>query len=387
MPPYDFDQPAVRRGSGSFKWDATGRLFGRDDLLPFWVADMDFATPQPILDAIARRLEHPVLGYEERPAAYADAVTNWLARRHGWEVPAEWLVFCPPSSIVAIYGLIVRLTNVGDGIAVPTPTYGPLLDLVEDTGRRLIRNPLAEVDGRFVLDMEGLDAVLDDGARMLLLCNPHNPTGRVFSADELQGLADVAASRGLVVVSDEVHADLVRPGFRYLPFGSVRSQRSVTVLSPNKAFNTAGLPQASLVVPDEDLRREIRAFLNTTQLNHDTSFGGVAMIAAYNECEEWLDAVNAYIDGNHRRVAEFLAANVPGVSVHEADGTYLAWLDYRELRLSEVQVTRRLVEAGGVALFGGTAFGREGDGFLRMNLACSRDLLDRGLDGLAKALG
>lgn len=386
MTDYDFDRTVERRGSGSFKWDATGRLFGRDDLLPFWVADMDFATPEPIRRAVQERLAHPVFGYEERPPGYAAAIIDWLHRRHGWDVPRDWLTFCPPSSIVAIYGLIQMLTEPGEGIVVPTPTYGPLIDLVEQTGRRLLRSPLAETDGRLVLDADSLASMVDPETRMVLLCSPHNPTGRVFSARELRALDELAVERGLVVVSDEVHADLVRPGGRHLPFGSLGQAKSATVISPNKAFNTAGLPQATVISPDPDLRRRLRRFLDTTQLNHDSTFGGVAMIAAYNECEEWLRAVIAYIDRNHRLVEDFVGNELPGVKVHAAEATYLAWLDCRELALEEAEITQRLVERGRVALYEGSWFGHEGAGFLRMNVACARATLERGLEGIRKSL-
>lgn len=386
MSQFNFDMPVERRRTRSFKWDANERMFGRADLLPFWVADMDFATPEPILRAIRSRLVHPVLGYEERPVAYVDAVRSWLDRRHGWDVPREWLMFCPPSTITGMYGLIMNLTAPGDGIVVPTPTYGPLIGLVAKTERRLIRNPLVEVDGRFRLDVDGLERAIDDGTRMLILCSPHNPTGRVFTREELEAVDALASDNKLVVLSDEVHADLVRPGGRHLPFGSLAKARSVTVVSPNKPFNTAGLPQATLVIPDPELRAVFQRFLDTTQLNHDHTFGGVAMMAAYNDCEHWLAAVLDYIDGNHRRVAEFLRDEVPGVGVHEAEATYLAWLDYRQLGLSEEEALERLTGRGGVALYGGSWFGDEGRGFLRMNVACPRQTLEEGLAGVRRAL-
>jgi len=383
---FDFDRPVERRGSGSFKWDANERMFGRADLLPFWVADMDFATPGPIVDAIRKRLEHPVFGYEERAPKYVDAVAGWLARRHGWEVPREWLMFCPPSSIVAIYGLIQELSKPGEAIAVPTPTYGPLIDLVEQTGRTLIRNPLHEENGCFTLDVAGLGASLTPDTRMILLCSPHNPTGRVFTEEELGELKALAAERDVVVVSDEVHADLVRPGHRHIPYGRLDDGRSVTIFSPNKAFNTAGLPQATAVIPDPGIRERFQRFLDTAQVNHDTTFGGVAMIAAYEECEDWLDAVVEYIDGNHRYLSDFVEAELPGVRVHAAEATYLAWLDYRELGIDEAEMMRRLVEEGGVALYPGTNFGIEGEGFLRMNVACARPMLEEGLERIRTAL-
>lgn len=381
-----FDTELDRRGSNSFKWDGNERQFGRSDLLPFWVADMDFATPAPILRSIEERVRHPVLGYEVRPAEYADTVLDWIARRHGWNVPRDWLVFCPPSSIVAIYGLIMTRTKPGDGIIVPTPTYGPLIGLVEKNGRRLIRSPLRQTATRFELDVEGMAKLVEHDGMMVLLCSPHNPTGRVFDSKELAALCDLANERQLTVVSDEVHADLIRPGRRHLPFGSLGVQRSATVFSPNKSFNTAGLPQSSLVIPDASLRKSMQTFLNTLQINHDHTFGGPAMISAYRECEGWLDDALRYIDGNHARVAQFFSEQLPSVRVWPAEGTYLAWLDYRALGIDEAEAQSRLVEKGGVGLYPGSLFGDEGVGFLRMNVACPRSVLERGLQQIRKAL-
>lgn len=380
-----FGQRIERRGSGSFKWDGNGRMFGRDDLLPFWVADMDFATPAPIIEAVRRRLEHPVFGYEERQPEYVAAVHGWLTRRHDWDVPQEWLMFCPPSSIVAIYGLITGLTEPGDGVIVPVPTYGPLIDLVRNNGRELQASPLVERDGRFTLDIDGMQSLVGPRTKMLITCNPHNPTGRVFTHEELDALAEFASRHELVVVSDEVHADLVRPGHRHVPFGSLGYRRSATVMSPNKTFNTAGLPQASLVIPDAAMRGVLQQYLDTAQVNHDSTFGAVAMLAAYRDCEDWLDELITYIDRNHARVAAFIDAEVPGVRVWPAEGTYLAWLDYRETGLSEKAIQQRLVEQGGVALYSGTLFGEAGRGFLRMNVACPRETLEAGLEGIRKA--
>lgn len=382
----DFDRPIDRRGSDSFKWDDNERLFGAAEVLPFWVADMDFATPEPILEAIRERTRHPVLGYEKRTSEYYSAVEDWLRERHGWRVPREWLMFCPPSSIVGMYGLVDCLTEPGDGIVVPTPNYGPLVGLVHGTGRRLLRNPLREDGGRFMLDTDALDGDLAAEARMLICSSPHNPTGRVFSRAELEALADIASRHDLLVIADEVHCDLVLPGHRHLPYGSIDGERSVTVISPNKTFNTAGIPQATLIIPDPDIRARYAKFLDTTQLNHDSTFGAVGMLAGYRRCGGWLDELIPYIAENHRLVAEFLEAHVPGVRKVPAEATYLAWLDCRALGLTEEELMHRLVHDGGVALYGGSEFGADGDGFFRMNIACQRDLLRRGLEAIRRAL-
>ena len=382
-----FDEQIERRGTDSFKWDDNRRLFGRSDLLPFWVADMDFATPQPILDAIRARCEHPVLGYGIRSDEYYQAIQDWLRERHGWQVPREWMMFCPPSSIVGIHGVIAMLTEPAETIAAPTPTYGPLIDLIVRNGRRILRNPLREDEtGRFRLDVAGLESKLEADTRLAIFCSPHNPTGRVFTRDELQALADLAKRRNLVVVSDEVHLDLVMPGHRHIPYGTIGGERSVTVISPNKTFNTAGIPQATLIMPDPDLRTRYQAWLNKMQLNHDSTFGAEAMIAGYRHCGLWLDDIVTYIAGNHQFAAEYVENQVPGVRKVTAEATYLSWLDFRETGLSQDDIMDRLVNVGGVGLYSGTDFGEEGAGFFRMNLACPRPLLERGLEGIRAAM-
>ena len=382
-----FDEQIERRGTDSFKWDDNRRLFGRSDLLPFWVADMDFATPQPILDALRARCEHPVLGYGIRSDEYYQAIQDWLRERHGWQVPREWMMFCPPSSIVGIHGVIAMLTEPAETIAAPTPTYGPLIDLIVRNGRRILRNPLREDEtGRFRLDVPGLESKLEADTRLAIFCSPHNPTGRVFTRDELQALADLAKRRNLVVVSDEVHLDLVMPGHRHIPYGTIGGERSVTVISPNKTFNTAGIPQATLIMPDPDLRTRYQAWLNKMQLNHDSTFGAEAMIAGYRHCGLWLDDIVTYIAGNHQFAAEYVENQVPGVRKVTAEATYLSWLDFRETGLSQDDIMDRLVNVGGVGLYSGTDFGEEGAGFFRMNLACPRPLLERGLEGIRAAM-
>jgi len=382
----EFDTGILRRGTESYKWDDNAEIFGRPDILPFWVADMDFATPEPILQAIRERTRHPVLGYCTRTEEYFEVIQEWLEKRHAWSVPREWLMFCPPSSIVGIYGIVSAHSEPGNSIIVPTPNYGPLLGLVENNQRRLISSPMREEDGRFVLDTDEMKGQIKDDTRMLLFSSPNNPTGRVFGEKELEAVAAVAAEHDLLVVSDEVHCDLIMPGHRHIPYGSIGGARSVTVISPNKTFNSAGIPQATLIIPDADLREKYQAFLNVTQLNHDSTFGAAGMVAAYTDCADWLDRLIPYLADNHRLVAEYLDAQVPGVKKTLAESTYLAWLDCRDLRLSESEIMHRLVTKGRVGLYGGSEFGAEGDGFFRMNIACSRDFLLKGLEGIRTAL-
>lgn len=383
-----FDEPIERRGTDSFKWDDNKRLFGRADLLPFWVADMDFATPQPILQAIAARCEHPVLGYGIRSESYFNAIQEWLSTRHDWDVPREWMMFCPPSSIVGIHGVLSILTRPGESVVVPTPTYGPLMSLIEQNARRILRSPLREdQNGHFHLDVADMETKLERDTRLVMLCSPNNPVGRVFNKEELGALSVLAERKNLFVVSDEVHLDLVMPGYRHTPYGSIGAEHSVTVISPNKTFNTAGIPQATLIMPDAGLRRRYQQFLDRMQLNHDSTFGAEGMMAGYRHCGLWLDDVITYIAGNHQFAADYIAKNIPGVRKVTAEATYLAWLDFRQTGLAQDAIMDRLVNIGGVGLYSGTDFGAEGMGFFRMNVACPRALLRRGLDGIRKALG
>lgn len=383
---WDFDRQIERRGTDSYKWDANERLFGKRDLLPFWVADMDFAAPDPIIDTIRDRCNHPVFGYGIRSETYVQTIQNWLRDRHQWEVPQEWLMFCPPSSIVGIYGVISILTQPSQSIAAPVPTYGRLLGLIEKNGRRLIRNPLREDNGRFTLDADDLAAKLEPDTNMVVFCSPHNPTGRVFSRDELESVADLAERRGLLVVSDEVHCDLVLPGHRHIPYGSIGGERSVTVISPNKTFNTAGIPQATLIIPDPGLRTKYQHYLDMMQLNHDSTFGADCMLAGYRHCADWLDALIEYIAHNHQFADDFIQDNLPTVRKIKAEATYLGWLDFRLTGLGENELMDRFVNIGGIGLYGGTEFGHQGEAFFRMNLGCPRTRLEQGLEGIQRAL-
>ena len=382
----DLDKTTDRRGTDSYKWDGNENAFGRSDLLPFWVADMDFETPGPILDAIRQRCEHPVLGYGIRSDEYFDAVTDWLRERHEWHVPREWLMFCPPSAIVGIHGLLTSLVTPSESVVVHTPAYGPLLALVRDSGRELIECPLRETRGAFAIDEGRLRSAVQPNTRMVILCNPHNPTGRSFSREELEVVDSIAREAKLFVVSDEVHCDLVLPGSRHTPYGSIAGERSMTVISPNKTFNTAGIPQSTLIIPSADIRRRFAAFLDTMQLNHDSTFGAVAMIAGYRHCKEWLDAVVAYVAENHEFVASWLATHLPAIRKTRAEATYLAWLDFRALGLDEAEIQDLLVRKGGVGLYPGSIFGSAGAGFFRMNLACTRKQLELGLERIRRAM-
>ncbi len=388
---YDFDRIVERRGTGSFKWDTNQERFGRDDLIPFWVADMDFASPQPVTEAMKRRLEHPVYGYSARDDDYFSAVTGWLSSRHNWQVKREWLAFSPPGVIQAIHILINILTRPGDSVVVQTPAYSPLLNVVTGNGRVLVKNSLKESGGRYMIDFDDLEEKIDSAVSpsLLLFCSPHNPSGRVWDREELVRLSAICSKRDIFVISDEIHADFVFPGKSHLPYGSLSDealQKSITCISASKTFNISGLQLATLVIADAEIRERYEKAVDVAQLNLDNIFGEVALKAAYTECEEWLDHLLVYLKGNLDMLTAFISEHLPAVKVNRPEGTYLVWLDFRALGLSSAEINRLLVERAGVALYEGREFGEDRDGFFRMNIACPRPLLKEGLTRIGEAL-
>jgi cystathionine beta-lyase len=379
---YNFDQVIKRSETDSYKWDGTGEEFGRQQVLPLWVADMDFACPDPVLEAIGRRCAHPVLGYTIRSETYYQAILDWLRQRHDWTVSREHLAFNPPGAIHAISSLVQLLSAPGDEIIVQTPSYKPLLDVIEKNGRRAILNPLLLQTGDYSMDFEQLASCLSPHTRLLILCSPHNPTGRVWRREELMQLAQFCADNKLLVISDEVHADLVYPGQRHIPYGSLPApfaERSITVISPSKTFNTGGLAQCSLIIPDAAIRADFKAGLDVAQLNMDNTLAAAAMIAGYQHCGPWVDELMHYVRDNFICMQQCFQRAAPGVDCIEPQGTYLAWLDFRGTGFSHATLQQKLIEAG-VGLYDGTEFGPGNEGFFRINLACPRSTLQRALE-------
>ncbi|GHF14738.1 cystathionine beta-lyase [Kordiimonas sediminis] len=379
---YIFDKTPDRRGTHSFKWDTCDA-----DVVPLWVADMDFPCPEPITIALQRRLAHPVYGYTAGSRDHTEAITGWLDRRFQWAVKPDWLVPAPPGAIHAIDSMITLFSEPGDEVILQTPGYQPLSDVVTKQGRKVIENPLDNKSGRFTLDSNHLESVISGRTRILILCSPHNPTGRVWTLGELEALLDICRRNDILVISDEVHADLIYNGYRHCPLGSLAraGDRVVTVISPSKSFNTSGIPQSTLVIQNDQVRSDVRAYMDRAQLNLDSIFGSVAMIAAYNECEDWLDDVMAYVQRNFATLETYLADNLPQLRVTRPEGTYLCWVDFRNIGKDQDELYGKMIRAG-VRLSDGRDFGGEGVGYFRVNLACSEKTLLEGLKRLQAAL-
>ncbi|MBD2845748.1 pyridoxal phosphate-dependent aminotransferase [Paenibacillus sp. IB182496] len=385
---YDFDQVIERRGTASYKWDQSDKLFGRADLLPLWVADMDFSPPREVVDAIVERARQGVYGYTIRTDDYYDAVRGWLSRRHGWDVQPGW-ISSSPGVVPALSMLVMACTEPGDGIILQSPVYYPFYDVIRMNGRVVVDNPLVLRDGQYRMDFDLLEQQAKDGAKLLLLCSPHNPGGRVWTREELARVGEICERHGVLVVADEIHHDLVLKPHRHTPYASISkacANHSITCIAPSKTFNLAGLQAASVIIPNERLRRVYTQQLKRLSLHMETYFGLSAVVSSYTYGDQWLDELLAYLAGSVDALIAFCAERLPQVRPIRPEGTYMVWLDCRAVSEDPEELKRLMFEEAGVAFSEGSVFGRQGAGFLRVNLACPRALLMEALERFAAAI-
>lgn len=386
---YNFDEYINRFNTRSEKWDGVSHVFLRPDLLPLWVADMDFISPDPVKNAILRRAEHGIYGYTFLPPSYFEAVINWFKRRHGWALQKNWLIFTP-GVIPAINFAVQAFSKPRDKVIVQNPAYPPFFSAIKNNGRKRVLNPLRLNKGRYEMDLKDLEKkARDPRAKMIILCSPHNPTGRVWTKEELTRFGEICLSNQILVLSDEIHCDLIYPGHKHTPFASISkdfAQNSIICTSPSKPFNLPGLKVSNIVISNEKLRNAFKKALNSSGVNEANCFASIALEAAYNECEDWLDAVILYIKENLEFLRNFVKSNLSGVEVIEPEGTYLAWLDFRKVGFNARQLSKVLLEEAKVALSKGSLFGNGGKGFNRINLACPRSILKDALSRIANAI-
>jgi len=384
----NLDRVIDRRGTSSLKWDFQKRLAGAENLLPLWVADMDFPVPPEVLAALRLRVEHGVFGYTLEPESWFEAAAAWTRARHDWELAREWLLACP-GVVPAINLAILTFTQPGERVVIQPPVYFPFEASIRRNGREVLENPLVLEGGRYVMDLDALEHALDPRTRLLILCSPHNPVSRVWRREELERLAEVCLRRELVVVSDEIHCDLVLPGHRHLPTAALSGEiarRTVTLLSATKTFNLAGLGGSLAVIPDPELRRRFRAAKEALWTGVANPCSVTAAEAAWRYGAPWLEQVLAYVAGNYRYLVDFLSARLPAAGVFPLEGTYLAWLDFRALGFSDEELKERILRRARVWLDDGPMFGTGGRGFQRLNLACPRATLAEALERMARAL-
>lgn len=387
MKKYDFDEIIDRAGTDCVKYDGLEKAFGVSDALPLWVADMDFKTPDFIMEAIKKRCEHEILGYTFPSASYYKAIVEWVRKRHNWAIAPEQITFL--SGIVPALGHCLNaLTEKGDKVLVQPPVYMPFHWIPQNLSRTLVYNHLVESNGRYVMNYDELDRLMGEGCKVMILCNPHNPGGRVWSREELLEVAGLSQKHGVLVISDEIHGDLTLNGKCQIPYASVSDYaagHSITLMAPSKTFNLAGLATSYSVIPDEALRRCFKQYIDQTELANGTIFSFVAAQAAYEHGEEWLNECTGYVWENMLLAQRFFQTHLPAIRPMMSEASYLLWLDCRALNLPQNKLVHFFLREAHVALNDGAAFGPGGEGYMRMNLACPRSRVEQALCQMAAA--
>ncbi|WP_270767992.1 MalY/PatB family protein [Segatella buccae] len=386
MSTFDFDTVINRRGTNSYKWD----IVKEEDVIPLWVADMDFKAAPAILEALKKRVEHGVFGYTLVPDSYYEAIINWFARRHNWQIDRSWIIYTT-GVVPAVSCAIKALTLPGEKVLIQTPDYNCFFSSIKNNGCEVAENELVRRGDSYEVDFEDFERqCADEKTTVFLLCNPHNPAGRVWTKEELERMNDICLAHGVRVISDEIHCELVMPGHRFTPFAAISDacrDNSVVLNSPTKAFNIAGLQIANIICADPAMRRRIDRAVNINEVCDVNPFGVAALQAAYNESEEWLNSLNHYIWGNYLALKEFIAKELPRLEVTRLEGTYLAWVDIKATGLTSDEAYGKLMKEGRVYVNSGTMYGRRaGEGYLRINLACPRATLLEGLKRMGGVL-
>jgi len=384
---FNFDQEIPRSGTCSVKHDGRAAYFGTPDVLPLWVADMDFAAPQAVTRALAERAAHPVYGYTFYPDSLYDALIAWLKKRHGWEVQREWIVMAP-GVVPSLFATVMAFAQQGEGVIVQPPVYFPFFSAVTTNQRRLVQNPLRLEKGRYSIAFDHLEQCAAEGARLLLLCSPHNPVGRVWSRAELAEILRIARRYDLVILSDEIHADLVYPGSQHTALATLADGRDklITAVTPSKTFNIPGLGLSCLIVPDPAHRDALKKVFDTLHSGNTNPFSITAFEASYRGGEAWLDSLLVYLRDNRDFVSDYLTTHLPAIRLIQPEGTYLLWLDCRDLKMSDAQLREFFVQQAKVGMSPGTVFGQGGKDFMRLNIASPRHVVADALERIAHAL-
>lgn len=387
MKKYNFDEIIDRQHTDSLKIDAIQLRWHSNELIPMWVADMDFATPPFIMDALRKRCEHPILGYTLRPDAWYESICSWLSFRYGWKIKRENVGFSP--GVVTGIGHVLRcFTKLGDKVMIQPPVYHPFRMIIEANGRELVNAPLLIKNERFYIDFDAFRKSIQ-GCKAFIFCNPHNPGGRVWSLDEMRTIADICVENQVLVISDEIHCDLTFPSYKHIPFASVSeqaAQSSITFMSPSKTFNCAGLGSAQYVLLNDQLNRQFKAYLDGNELNEGHLFAYIPVIEAFTpQGMEWLGEALDYIQANVEHTQQFLSENLPLVTMMKPEASYLIFMDFRKLGLKQKELVRFIEDDSHLALNDGTIFGPGGEGFMRINVGCPRATLDKGLNQLKDA--
>jgi cysteine-S-conjugate beta-lyase len=368
---HNFDLAINRSGTSTVKYDLRKAIFGNEDVIPMWVADMDFAVPPFVQEAVMKRAGHPIYGYTIIPDSFYTALIGWQKRRHNWVLPKE-SVFFSPGVVTGLNMIVQAFTEPGDKIIVQPPVYFPFFSAVKKNGRELMYNELVHKEGIYSMDQEDLEKKMKAGAKMMILCNPHNPVGRCWTRAELEWLGAKSLEYGVMIVSDEIHCDLVFQPYRHIPFATLSDEiaaRTITCIAPSKTFNLAGLFTSSILITDEKLREKFKAFQERLHLSPNI-FGIIAAEAAYSQGDEWLGQLMAYLAKNAAVTMQYISEKMPEIRVSPLEATYLMWLDFKSWGFPPAELRKMLIEKAGIGFVDGREFGPGGDGFQRMNIGC-----------------
>ncbi|WP_238941913.1 MalY/PatB family protein [Bacillus sp. REN10] len=383
------DQLINRAGTGAVKWDSLKEVFGVEDALPMWVADMDFQAPDPVIEAVKKQAEHGIFGYTAVPASTKEAIKEWQASRHGWDIETDWLLF--NHGVVPSIGLAIEaFTEKGDGVIVQSPVYNPFFEMIERNERQVVNNQLILQGDHYHIDFDDLEKKLaDENVKLFLLCSPHNPGGRVWTKEELTKMADLCQKHHVIIIADEIHGDLTAAPHVHTPIASIKEEYQefvVTLIAPSKTFNLAGLQASAIIVSSEKLRNQLKQVQAKQGFFTLNMMGIAAMEAAYREGGPWLEEAIAYIRGNVKLVENYIEREIPELTVIEPQGSYLVWIDCRKLGFTDDELMKKVLHEGKLALGQGSKYRAGGEGFLRMNVACPRTMVEDGLQRLKKAI-
>lgn len=386
---YDFDKVIERKNTSCVKYDAASKMGMPEDILPLWVADMDFQAPQGVIDRLKDAVEHGIFGYSEEPEGYFEALHSWYRRRFGWEINREWLIRTP-GVVFAVSAAVRAFTNVGDAVLIQQPVYYPFKRAIENNGRKAVNCGLVLKDGRYQIDFDAFEkCAAREEVKLFVLCSPHNPIGRVWEEWELHKLGEICLKHQVKIVSDEIHSDFVYPGYRHHVLASLSDEFAaitMTCTAPSKTFNLAGLQTSNIFISNEEMRSAYQHVLEVQDCGELNRMGLLACQAAYETGEEWLEQLLVYLKGNLDYIRSFLAEKLPQIKVIEPEGTYLLWMDFRELNLNETELEELIVKKARLWLDGGTMFGESGAGFQRVNIACPRSIIAEAMERLYQAI-
>ncbi|KAA6351916.1 Cystathionine beta-lyase PatB [termite gut metagenome] len=388
MKQYNFDEIIERRNTGALKTDILQARYGNSDLLPLWVADMDFRSCEKIIEAMQKRCEHGIFGYPVATEAYYLSIINWLKNEHQWTIQQKWLSYIP-GIVKGIAFAVMHFSNPNDKIIIQPPVYHPFRMVTQMHHRQVVNNPLIEENGRYRMDLDGLRKLIDKDCKLLILANPHNPVGITWDKETLKELAGICYENHILVIADEIHADMAIFGNRHFPFATVSEQaeqNSITFMSPSKTFNIAGIVSSYAIVPNDSIRQSFYTFLEASELGDGTIFAYTAIEAAYNQGKEWKDQMLHYVEANIRFVDAYVKEHIPAIQVIIPEASFLVWLDCRALGLNQKELNRLFTDQAQLALNDGEMFGKEGIGFMRLNVGCPRSILDKALKQLAQAV-